>query len=78
MSVLDLVARETSRAGRLAAVLRVVVPVALAVSLLSLGAMLLARGRWLALPPVAPFVVWGLTIAVTLAGSSASSRSSNR
>lgn len=66
MSVLDLVARETSRAGRQATVLRVVVPVALAVSLLTLGAMLLARGRWLALPPVAPFVVWGLTILVSL------------
>jgi len=66
MSVLDLVARETSRAGRLAGLLRLVVPTALGIALLTLGAMVLARGRWLALPPVVPFLVWTLAAVATV------------
>ena len=58
MSVLDLVRRETARAARVARVPGVLVPLGAAVALLTAGAMWLARGRWLALPAVVPFVVW--------------------
>lgn len=58
MSVLDLVARETRRAGRFARMAGAALPVVVAVALLTGGAMWLARGRWMALPRVVPFLVW--------------------
>ena len=58
MSVLDLVAREARRASRIATTAGVLLPVAVALAMLSAGAMWLARGRWLAVSPVVPFLVW--------------------
>ncbi|MCE9601038.1 MAG: hypothetical protein K8S21_02335 [Gemmatimonadetes bacterium] len=66
MSVLDLVLRETARATRMARVAGVLVPLGAAVALLTAGAMWLSRGRWLELPPLVPFVVWGAAIVGTL------------
>ena len=62
MSVLDLVLRETARAGRTARVSGVLVPLGAAVALLTAGAMWLSRGRWLALSPAVPFLVWGAAL----------------
>ena len=62
MSVLDLVLRETARASRMARVAGVLAPLAAAVALLTAGAMWLSRGRWLELPPLVPFAVWGTAI----------------
>jgi len=62
MSVLDLVARETVRAVRTARVAGILVPLSAAAALLTSGAMFLARGRWLALPAVLPFLVWGVAL----------------
>ncbi|MBX7118683.1 MAG: hypothetical protein K1X31_06755 [Gemmatimonadaceae bacterium] len=59
MSVLQLVAAEVRRAGRRAHVPLLLVPLAAALAMLTSGAMLLGGGRWLALPAVAPFAVWG-------------------
>ena len=66
MSVLDLVLRETARASRTAQVAGVLAPLAAAVALLTAGAMWLSRGRWLELPPLVPFVVWGTALIGTL------------
>ncbi|MBL8996768.1 MAG: hypothetical protein JNL44_05570 [Gemmatimonadetes bacterium] len=63
MSVLDLVAREARRAGRVASAAGVVLPAVVALAMLSGGAMWLARGRWLALSPAVPFLVWGVAAA---------------
>ena len=65
MSVLDLVARETRRAARAAGLTGVLLPAVVALALLTAGAMWLARGRWLALPAVVPFVVWFAAAAAT-------------
>lgn len=62
MSVLDLVKRESARAVRTARVAGVLVPLAAAVALMTAGAMWLSRGRWLALPPLVPFVIWGAAL----------------
>jgi hypothetical protein len=63
MSVLELVAAETRRLGRTARIAIVLVPLAAAAALLTSSAIWLARGRWLALPAVVPFLVWALAIA---------------
>ncbi len=62
MSVLDLVRRETARAGRTARVAGVLVPLGATLALLTAGAMGLSRGRWLELPPVVPFAVWAAAL----------------
>ena len=62
MSVLELVAQETRRATRTGRVAGVLAPLAAATALLTAGAMGLARGRWLALPAIAPFAVWAAAI----------------
>ena len=66
MNVLDLVARETRRAAQAAGVARIVLPAVVAAALLTCGAMWLARGRWMALHPVLPFVIWGVAGALAL------------
>lgn len=58
MSVLDLVARETRRAVAAARVAGTLLPLVAALALLTVGAMWLARGRWMAVSPVIPFLVW--------------------
>ena len=70
MSVLELVSREVRRAAAAARLALATLPLVVGLALLTGGAMWLARGRWMTLPPVLPFVVWlaafglGLTIAV--------------
>ncbi len=63
MSVIEIVARETRRAARAVQVAGIALPLGVGATLLAVGAMWLARGRWLALPPVVPFLVWGSAIA---------------
>ncbi len=62
MSVLELVAAETRRLSRAARVAMALVPLAAAAALLTAGAMWLARGRWLTLPAIVPFLVWGVAL----------------
>ena len=62
MSVFELVARETGRARRAAGVAVVLLPLGVAATLLTAGAIWLARGRWLALPAVVPFAIWAAAI----------------
>ena len=62
MSVLDLVSRETARITRAARVTGVLLPLGFVLALLTTGAMWLARGRWLALPALLPFVIWTLAL----------------
>lgn len=64
MSVLDLVARETRRASRAAGAAGVLLPVVFGLVTLTVGAIWLARGRWLALPAAVPFLVWIIAAAV--------------
>lgn len=63
MSVLDLVARETGRAARMARLATLLLPGIALLALLSAGALWLARGRWMALPPVVPFAIWLAAVA---------------
>ncbi len=63
MSVFDLVAREARRAARAVLVAEIALPLGVGATLLAAGAMWLARGRWLSLPPAVPFVVWGSAVA---------------
>lgn len=66
MSVLDLVARETGRAARAARVIGGALPLVVGGALLTAGALWLARGRWMALPRLLPFVIWGIAAALVL------------
>lgn len=69
MSVLELVARETRRAARAARVAGVALPMAAVLGLLTGGALWLGRGRWLAVSPVVPFVVWFAALALGVAAA---------
>ena len=62
MNVLELVARETRRALRSARIVGTVLPFVMAGALLTAGAIWLARGRWMSLPPVLPFLIWGVAL----------------
>ena len=64
MTVIELVARERSRMGRVVALRGGAVAVAAVAVVLALGALALGGGRWMALPAVLPFLAWGLAAAV--------------
>lgn len=63
MTVIELVARERSRLGRVVALWGGAVGVAAVAVVLALGALALGGGRWMALPAVLPFVAWVVAIA---------------
>lgn len=58
MSVLEIISREVKRASLTARLVWVVLPVVGALTLVTAGAILLARGRWLTLSPLTPFLIW--------------------
>jgi hypothetical protein len=60
VTVIELVARERSRMGRVVALRGGAVAVAAVAVVLALGALALGGGRWMALPAVLPFLAWGL------------------
>jgi hypothetical protein len=62
MNVLRIVAAESARARWRARIAMVAAPAVVGVAALTLGALLLAGGRWLALPAVVPFLVWTVAL----------------
>ena len=66
MNALPIVAAETRRLTRVALLVAIALPTMTALGVLAGGALLLARGRWLALPALLPFVVWAAAAALAL------------
>lgn len=58
MTVIEFVARERSRLGRVVALRGGALAVAAVAVVLALGALALGGGRWMALPAVLPFLAW--------------------
>lgn len=64
MTVFELVAREQRRVGRLVRADTVMRVVIIVLGVLTGGALALAGARWIALPRIVPFAVWGMAAAL--------------
>jgi hypothetical protein len=60
VTVIELVARERSRMGRVVAIRGGAIAAAAVAVVLALGVLALGGGRWMALPAVLPFLAWGM------------------
>jgi hypothetical protein len=67
VTVIELVARERARMGRVVAIRGGAIAAAAVAVVLAVGALALGGGRWMALPAVLPFLAWGVA-ALALAG----------